>query len=895
MLLIVLVGFALRVYNVDAMSFWADEVLTPLRSGLGVREILSNRVTLQGIVTQDTHPPLYFLIVHATRQLWGTSDLAYRMVAVLFGTITIPMMAKFGRNLFTPTIGLVTALLTTVNPLQIWYAQEARMYTLLVLCMLIASHILWRAWADPEVDRLPCWIGGYFLFAGLAVYTHYTAAFLILAQGLIWLWILWNKQLWKWVIGILVAAFLAALPLIPIVIPRLLYGVEASYFLVPPAVFFLDVVRGFGFGRTADYTIPFIYTLWILLTLVMFVGVWYAQQFRRWFLLIYLLAATVGLLAGSYIFKPMYLGPHHMMVGSPAFIVLIAVAVVKIRPKFLAPLIILIIAATQWTSLDNLYRNPNFAKDNYRDLVHYIDQQATGHDLVVYNNATLMPMQTHYSTRADVPYTTMPAYTTFATAEMQTELAATSAERIWFMSAPPQYPGDDDQLIREVLDEQFFVADRRWFHGNNTEMLISAYAPRLLGEPPVDAGSASWQTTTLPPLTAQRLTLGPATVWADLWWQLDGHEIQTFDNLHFELRAPDGGVWQQGIWTFWGMEDSAELAAQLPATTPLHTSYALSIPPALPPSTYQLWIRSDGEPDNWHNLGDVVIQDAPTPSFDTNSTLTFGNGVELVGVKLAENSVRPGNALPLVAYWHITRPQPAAPHFQLRVNGPDGLIHDELGPIFPAWFAPEAIPLNTIIAKPLGILPAPNAATGAYELQWSVLTDDAVVQGRPAWRPWQTAINQLGTFRIEPFPLVTELPAEITTVAAHDFANAVRLAGYQLEQQPDSIDLTLYWESLATIADDYWVFVHFSAEADQPPITSSNSVPVGSTRPTSGWRVGEILQDERTLTLSADLPSGDYQILLGFYHPETGQRFPVTQDGQPLPFDQLPLTTISIP
>ena len=95
-----------------------------------------------------------------------------------------------------------------------------------------------------------------------------------------------------------------------------------------------------------------------------------------------------------------------------------------------------------------------------RDVLHAlgVDARATEHDLVVYNNATLMPMQAHYSERADIPYTTIPAYTTFVTDETLAALATTTAQRIWFVNPPPQYPGDDELQVRATLDEQFFVA-----------------------------------------------------------------------------------------------------------------------------------------------------------------------------------------------------------------------------------------------------------------------------------------------------------------------------------------------------------------------------------------------------------------------------------------------------
>ena len=42
-------------------------------------------------------------------------------------------------------MGLLVALLAAVNPLQVYYSQEARMYTLLVLLATGMSIVLWCA------------------------------------------------------------------------------------------------------------------------------------------------------------------------------------------------------------------------------------------------------------------------------------------------------------------------------------------------------------------------------------------------------------------------------------------------------------------------------------------------------------------------------------------------------------------------------------------------------------------------------------------------------------------------------------------------------------------------------------------------------------------------------
>ena len=99
LLALLLLGFWLRVHNLDAFSFWTDEGLTPERSGYPIAQILRNEIVIQGVVTTDTHPPLYYLIIHLTRQLFGLSDFAFRYPSVLFGVLLIPLLYQLARRL----------------------------------------------------------------------------------------------------------------------------------------------------------------------------------------------------------------------------------------------------------------------------------------------------------------------------------------------------------------------------------------------------------------------------------------------------------------------------------------------------------------------------------------------------------------------------------------------------------------------------------------------------------------------------------------------------------------------------------------------------------------------------------------------------------------------------
>lgn len=83
--------------------------------------------------------------------------------------------------------------------------------------------------------------------------------------------------------------------------------------------------------------------------------------------------------------------------------------------------------------------------------------------------------------------------------------------------------------------------------------------------------------------------------------------------------------------------------------------------------------------------------------------------------------------------------------------------------------------------------------------------------------------------------------------------------------------LTLIWYADANFPTSMHVFVHLLDESGQI-IAQSDGEPANWTRPTTGWLPGENITDTHTLTLPAELPSGNLTLRIGLYDPQTGQR-----------------------
>jgi len=934
LLIAILLAFGLRVHQLDDFGFWLDEGLTPLRSGYSVPEILSNRIAIQDGVTRDTHPPLYYLLIHFSRSLLGESDFSYRFPSVLASVLLVPVLFQLARQIDGPKTALIAAFLAAVNPLQVWYAQEARMYTTLVLLAAAATLALWKALSQRDLFR---WLFIYVILSGLAFYTHYTAAFLIGAQGLFWTWLLWRKGHRRLLIGVAVLAIIIALPLLPFTIPRFFTGAEANYFHVSPLIMLQDVVHGFGLGQTVDANQPGIKLLdmgALVLLLAGLIGPHRTEgkaRLRRLVLITYLMATVLGLMAGSLI-KPMYMGARHIMIGSPAFLLLAARGLLCLprRPLFLAPVAgLAVMLCGSATSLHNLYNDPDYAKDDVRALIQHVEHRAGSNDLILFNDAILLPIHWHYQERDDVSATALPIYPHNSGPDTVQRLQALAEkyERIWFIRSPPADGRDNKLIVRRWIEDHLVPVEKYSAHGRNMEVQVTAYTttPVLVDTLPADGLPLDLQMNGLPPLRGLRFDfVQPVTLpslWLDLFWLRLGSLAQLCrpmeapgKQLRFALRGPDARLWLDESQPFrsadWSLPQCRVKDPSVHQTVDagndlgdslVRLSYDLPIPDGTPPGEYELillvWDHVSGAAlTEWQLLTHVELAPIPSPDFAATCPLFFDNGLDLLKVTVPAEKVRPGHTLPLAVHWRARTP-PADTQYQLDVIGPMGeIVRSQTGTPGASWLNADTWPLDTVVLELSGLYFAPETAPGSYRLRWRLSSDGKSVPGRPAWRPWSTESITFGQVEVQPWPEETELPAGVNLLQAQ-FGPAIELYGYELESEPlqpaGFLDLTLYWQALGVPDRSYYAFVHLVLAGEETIISQADRIPVDWLRPTNGWRPGEVLTDSYALPIPEELAPGSYHLYVGMFDPQSSLRLPITYQGQMQPNDRLLLMTLN--
>lgn len=170
-----LAGAALRFSTLDLQSFWRDEAVT-------VRLVrLSLIGMMRSLPSSESTPPLYYTVAWGWSKLFGTSEVGLRSLSALVGTATIPVAYGAAKELISARAGVVTAGLTAVSPLLIWYSQEARSYSLLVFFSALSLLFFASALRDPDRRTIVWWA----VTSVLAIWTHYFGVFLVSAEALL--------------------------------------------------------------------------------------------------------------------------------------------------------------------------------------------------------------------------------------------------------------------------------------------------------------------------------------------------------------------------------------------------------------------------------------------------------------------------------------------------------------------------------------------------------------------------------------------------------------------------------------------------------------------------------------------------------------------------------------
>ncbi|MDH4209573.1 MAG: hypothetical protein OEV76_11910, partial [Anaerolineae bacterium] len=186
-----------------------------------------------------------------------------------------------------------------------------------------------------------------------------------------------------------------------------------------------------------------------------------------------------------------------------------------------------------------------------------------------------------------------------------------------------------------------------------------------------------------------------------------------------------------------------------------------------------------------------------------------------------------------------------------------------------------------------------------YVLLWGTDESDPgrFIEGWLDQRTFKALDSWHGNVRLAIYAVPQE---EITEEIQHPleltFGEDILLLGYSVSSSEvaagDILQMTLFWQTGEEISERYKVFTHL-LDSRSHIVGQRDGEPVGGTRPTSTWKAGEIIADNYGVLVLPGTPPGPHQLEIGMYHPETGERLSISENGE-LVGDHLLLEPIQV-
>ncbi|HNW39852.1 MAG TPA: glycosyltransferase family 39 protein [Candidatus Omnitrophota bacterium] len=457
-LIISFIALALRLYRLGANDLWYDEVFSVLIS----KNPLHN-----------WNPPVYFITLDYWIKLFGVSEFSLRFPSLVFGVISIPCLFFLGKTVFNSRVGISACLLMCLSSFHLWYAQEARPYSLSVFLSILSTYFFYRFLTEGRFK-----FGlSYVLSSILGLYSDITYYHLVLLFTQLLGGFLFVKKHLRLKL-IFAFSFIC-----------LIFSLRAEHIISK----FLYVKDGFWISAVylksliftiENFTLGYNVWTWLywLSDLVVLIILFYVfLAFRRkkeWrekiFFFVILSFFPLGTAyIFSKIFFPVYLG-RAMIIFSPYYYILLALGIDCLANRLLKKVMVVIIFLVMLVSLAGYYLNlmptvfehhPGVVlKKPFKAAVNFVENNFKPGDTVMHTNSASWEVFKFYSNNKTIKYKLL-----FAPKMIDTNwnrplesggevlniegIAAINSQRIWVISCGWERNKKFNENSKEVNSE----------------------------------------------------------------------------------------------------------------------------------------------------------------------------------------------------------------------------------------------------------------------------------------------------------------------------------------------------------------------------------------------------------------------------------------------------------
>ena len=433
-----------RFFKLDEWSFWIDEIAT-IHRALG-------HFNLETMLEQWWRPPLSIIFTGGILSLFGISEWSARLTSALIGVISIPIFYFLVKSLLNQWVAFSAAILLAISPWHIFWSQNARFYTSLMLLYFIASIAFFLFIEKGRVKYLILFTI-FFFFA----ISERLIAILIVPVLFIYLLSLWIFPFEK-PVGFK-ARYLAFLAL-----PGIAYAILELYsFLTTSTTRLGFALNTFG-GRIIDdpfrIFILIVYNIGIPLVCLALLSGFYLIKGKNRFGLFLFLSAVVPSLLVAAISLFTFIVDRYAFITLPSWIMLASYGVVEVYRRFRSKgflfatgALLLLIADAGGANL-MYYQINQGNRPEWRKAFEYVTDRAVDGDVIV----SSVPVVGSYYTKQDVVWL----------GEINPQEIENSNNRYWFVldSENSWFSSKNKFWVEEHADllELYFLRVRENMH-----------------------------------------------------------------------------------------------------------------------------------------------------------------------------------------------------------------------------------------------------------------------------------------------------------------------------------------------------------------------------------------------------------------------------------------------
>jgi len=851
--LLLLLTVFLWLRGIDEASIWFDE---------GWSAHAASQPTLIDAFNADaTNPPLYYGLLHITARLWGTSEFGLRVTSLFFGVIAVALAVRLAHNLGGRRAALLMALFGALSAPLAWAAQEARMYTLLAIGVLVCV----LAWERLRT-RPTRWAWVALWIAELALlYAHNTGPVIVLWLNAVTLltWVVRRdgRPDWRvWFAGQVAVGLLW----MPYFVTRFLLLSEANSavgsmsFASYPLFSLWSAWVGIWF--TPRNTFNSIYDVDLAASCavigiisLLFVWLWGAVRAStaRWSIAHSLIIVVLLLIALSILGTDLH--PRYLIMVVPLVLTAFAVGLVRMKTGLRLAgvgLVAVVFSLIQLTFTWAPARN-----DDVRGMVGYYTDTLSANDTV---------LAWSYADRYDLAYywdrlgvtarrVTLPEGADYQAVAPMIPTSGRVALNVWYTQRA-DYRGMMGCVLEHGADApptQHTTAGMTTLIYDRAPVPLAPLQPRNAAF--TDSAGSPIATVTeigvIPAFAASRTLCVPITIRLE-------RDNTTDLRAAVSVRHPIGGEIARADAIF--ASATQRTTSQLDQGDSASAFALVKLPVGAPAFTYDVTMRlyDAAVPSGYEPLrGGAItsgrdlhigVWEAGLGAWDAGDSSGGVQIEELTLLPHPDATVRNGETIRVDILW---RGQGESPPLSMR---------DVAG----TW----AIASDT--------LPAP---IDGLRREWYSFT-------LPADAPDGEAVltvedTEIARWRVESAPFVSNAPPSAIVLDAR-FVGVGTLIGATPPDTDVRFDVPfpveLVWRAGAASDVSYTVFVQ-AIDAAGAVVAQSDSTP-GEDRFTTGWRAREVIVDAHLLTWNRPPAPGDLTLIAGLYDPLTGGRVSLPDD-----------------